>query len=74
MAHLARFGPHDVRDHEADLGRREELAGALSRAFRKLAQQVFVCATEEVGLYVSQPQAVARIGKGFDDAAQFSPD
>ena len=70
VAVLAGLRAHDVRHQEADLGRREELAGALARAFGELPQQVLVGAAEEIGLHVGEAEAVARIGEGLDDAAQ----
>src|SRR5262249_11832977 len=38
MARLTWPWPHDARHEEPDLGRREELAGALTRTFRKLSK------------------------------------
>ena len=73
VAVLAGPRPHDVRHEEADLGRREEFAGALARAFRELPQQVFVGAAEEIRLHVGKAEAVAGIGEGLDDARAASP-
>ncbi len=70
MAILAGAGPHDMRHQEADLGRGEELARALARAFRELAQQIFVGAPEEIGLHIGKAQAIARIGERLDHEAQ----
>ena len=70
VAVLARPRAHDVRHEEADLGRREELARALARAFGEFPEQVFVGAAEEVGLHVGEAEPVARVGEGLDDTAQ----
>jgi hypothetical protein len=59
-----------VGHQKAGLGRSEELARALARAFGELAQQVFAGATEEVRLHVGEPQAVAQVGEGLHHAAQ----
>ena len=48
----------------------EELAGALAGTFGELVQQVFVGATEEVGLHVGKAEPIARIGKGLDDGGE----
>ena len=55
---------------EADLGRCEELTRALARTFRKLAQQVFVSAPEEIGLHVGKAESITRVGKGFDNGGE----
>jgi hypothetical protein len=60
-----------VRHEETDLSRREELAGALSRTFRKFPEQVFVCAAQEIRLNVREAKPITRIGEGLDDATQF---
>ena len=60
----------DLGHEEADLGGGEKLARALAGALGEFAQEVFVAASEEVGLDVFQAEAVAGIGEDFDDAAQ----
>ena len=70
MAFLARPRAHEMGHEHADFGRGEELARALAGPFRELAQQIFVRASEEVGLYVGEAEAVARVGEGFDDRGQ----
>ena len=70
VALLARPWAHDMRHQEADLGRREELARALARAFGEFAQEVLIGAAQEVRLHVGKPQAIAGIGEGLDDDAQ----
>ena len=70
MAGLARPGAQDTGHEEADLGRREELTGALARTLSELPQQVLVGAAEEVRLDVGQAEAVARVGEGLDHPAQ----
>ena len=73
MAILARPWSHDMRHQEADLGRREKLARALSRAFREFAEQVLVGAAQKIGLHIGKAKAIARIGEGLDNAGEASP-
>ena len=54
VAIVAGLRAHDVRHQEPDFGRGEKLARALAGPFRELAQQVFVGATQEVGLDVGE--------------------
>ena len=71
VAILAGLGAHDVRHQEPDLGWGEELARALAGTFRELAQQVFVGATEEVGLHVGEAEPVTGIGEDLDHGGEF---
>jgi hypothetical protein len=59
-----------MRDEEPHLGGREEFAGALTGTFREFPQQVLICAAEEIGLDIGEPEPIASIRKGLDDAAQ----
>ena len=61
MAFLAGARPHDMRHEEAHLGRREELARALARAFREFPQQIFVGAAKEIWLYVGEANSLTPI-------------
>ena len=62
---------HDVGHQESDFGRGEELARALARPFCKLAQEVFVGATEEVGLDIGEAEPVTGIGEGLNHGGEF---
>ena len=70
MASFAGPRAQEVGHQEADLGGGKKLAGTLAGAFRKLAQQVFVGAAQEVGLHVGEAEAVAGVGKGLDDGGK----
>ena len=69
MTRLARLRTHELSYKETDLRWRKELTGALAGTLGELTQQIFVSAPKEIGLYVGQPEAVARIGEGFHDTA-----
>lgn len=49
---------HDASYDEADLCRRVEFAGALTAAFGELADEVFVAATDYVGLHIGKSEAL----------------
>lgn len=59
-----------MRHQEPDLGGGEELTGALAGTFGEFPQQVLIGPSQKVGLHVSQPQPVARVGEGFNDGGE----
>jgi hypothetical protein len=54
VTRLAWLRAQDPGHQEADLGRREEFAGALAGTLCELAEEVLVGATEEVGLHIGE--------------------
>ena len=71
MAFFTGSRAHDVCHEEADFGWGEKFTRALPGAFGKFSQEELVGAAEEIGLHIGKPQAVARIGEGFNDLDEF---